>query len=148
MPCGWAARVEFTKDRAWWEKSAPWIARGTKLLAAGLQLGFAGLPLGLGDKAADAIKDEVKFMEELTKHLELKVPEKNEAAEADEVVRGDIGKDLRGGDREAALTRAALARLLKETAPNNYRARRWGSLRRVRMSDNSYRWLCCAKRSP
>jgi hypothetical protein len=35
-------KVEFTKDRAWWEQSAPWIARGTKLLAAGLQLAFAG----------------------------------------------------------------------------------------------------------
>jgi hypothetical protein len=104
--------------------------------------------LGLGDRAADAIKDEVKFMEGLTKHLELKAPEKSGEAEADEVVRGDVGKDLRRADAEAALRRAALAWLLEETAPNNYRARRWGSLRRVRISDNSYRWLCgdCAKR--
>jgi hypothetical protein len=141
-------KVEFTKDRPWWEKTAPWIARGTKLLAAGLQLGFAGMPLALGPKVAEAVKDEVKLMQELTKHLELQVPEPNALAEADEAIRGDAGKDLRGGDRASRLTRAALTRLLEETAPDNYRARRWGSLRRVRMSDNTYRWLCeaCAKR--
>ncbi len=31
---------------------------------------------------------------------------------------------------------------VSSAAPDNYRAKRWGSLRRVRMSDNSYRWLC------
>ncbi len=142
-------KVEFTKDRAWWEGTAPWIARGTKLLTVGLQLAFAGLPLGLGVEAAKAIKNEVKFMQELTKHLELKAPEKSDAAEAFEAVQNDVRRDLRGGDREAALTRTALARFLEETAPDNYHARRWGSLRRVRMSDNSYRWLCedCTKRT-
>jgi hypothetical protein len=141
--------VEFTKNRVWWEKTAPWVARGTRLLAAGLQLGFAGMPLTLGAGVADAIKNEVKLMEELTKHLELKAPEKNELAIAEKIVPGSVGKDLRGHDREAALTRAALAKLLEEVAPENYRARRWGSLRRVRMSDNSHRWLCeaCARRS-
>jgi hypothetical protein len=142
-------KVEFTKDRPWWEKSAPWIARGTKLLAAGLQLGFAGMPLILGAAAADAVKNEVKLMEELTKHLGLKMPERGNATAVDEMLGKDAGKDLRGGDLESALTRAALERFLEETAPDNYRARRWGSLRRMRMSDNSYRWLCeqCAKRS-
>jgi len=107
------------------------------------------LPAAVPAAAAESIKYEVKFMNELTKHLELTPPEKNEEAEADELIRGDTIKDLRSGDREAALTRAALARFLEETATNNYRARRWGSLRRVRMPDNTYRWLCgeCAKRS-
>ena len=143
------AKVEFTRDKAWWAKTAPWIARGTKVLAAGLQLGFAGMPLTMDAGAVDAIKDQVKFMEELSKHLELEMPDENEATEAREVLGGNMGKDLRGDDREAALTRTALERLLEETAPANYRARRWGSLRRVHMSDNSYRWLCetCAKRN-
>jgi hypothetical protein len=61
---------------------------------------------------------------------------------SEQVTGGDVGKDLRGNEREVAVTRAALARFLEETAPNNYRARQWGSLRRTRMSDNSYRWLC------
>jgi len=62
---------------------------------------------------------------------------------------GNALKDLRGSDRDAAFTRAALARFLEETAPDNYRARRWGSLWRVRTPDNTNRWLCedCAKRS-
>jgi Leucine-rich repeat (LRR) protein len=141
--------VEFTKDRDWWEKTAPWIARGTKLLSAGLQLAFAGMPLALGNEVFDVIKDDVKFMDELTKHMELKEGDKEDLSGAEKVVQGDVGKDLRGGDRESRLTRAALARLLEETAPINYRARQWGSLRRVKMSDDSYRWLCedCAKRS-
>lgn len=134
-------QVEFTKDREWWEKTAPWIARGTKLLAAGLQLAFAGMPLALGPQVFEAIKDDVKFMGELTKHMELKA-DSEEAAGVAEVLQGDFGKDLRGSERESRLMRAALARFLEETAPTNYRAGQWGSLRRVRMSDNSYRWMC------
>jgi Leucine-rich repeat (LRR) protein len=134
-------QVEFTKDREWWETTAPWIARGTKLLAAGLQLAFAGMPLALGPRVFDAIKDEVEFMNELTQHMELEA-DTAKIAGAAELLQGDVGKDLRGTERESRLMRAALARFLQETAPTNYRAQQWGSLRRVRMSDNSYRWMC------
>ena len=141
--------VPFKKNQKWWEKTAPWMARGTKLLAAGLQLGFAGMPLALGSKVFDVVKNDVELMKELAKHVELNQGDKKELAGADEVVQGDVGKDLRGSDGELKLTRAALSQLLEEIAPTNYRARQWGSLCRVRMSDNSYRWLCeaCAKRS-
>ncbi len=140
-------KVEFTKNQAWWEKTAPWIARGVKVLAAGLQLAFAGMPMALGTPVADVVKNEVKFMEALTKQMELKAPEKDKSSKIDDVVN-QHAMNLQAPDPEAALIRAALQRLLEETAPDNYRARRWGSLRRVRMSDNTYRWLCdeCAKR--
>jgi hypothetical protein len=134
-------RVEFTKDREWWERTAPWIARGTKLLAVGLQLAFAGMPLALGHQVFDAIKDDVDFMRELTKHMELKADNEGIDDGAD-VLERDFDKDLRGTEKESRLMRAALARFLEETAPDDYRARQWGSLRRVRMSDNSYRWMC------
>jgi len=137
--------VEFTKDRTWWRKTAPWIARGTKLLATGLQLAFAGMPLALGAEVVKSVEDEVKFMEELTKHMELQAPsEEDDRNLFDEVT---FTKDLRVPDKETAIARASLARFLEETAPNNYRAKIWGSLRRIRMPDNSYRWLCeeCAK---
>jgi internalin A len=134
-------RVEFTKDREWWEKTAPWVARGTKLLSAGLQLAFAGMPLALGAQVFEAVKDDVKFMNELSKHLELQ-PVIHEAAGAREVFQRDFEADLRAIDKESKLMRAALTRFLEETAPTNYRARQWGSLSRVRMSDNSYRWIC------
>ena len=35
-----------------------------------------------------------------------------------------------------------LAELFSEIAPKNYKARKWGPLRRVRMLDNTYLWLC------
>jgi Leucine-rich repeat (LRR) protein/GTPase SAR1 family protein len=138
--------VEFTRDRAWWQKSAPWIARGTKLLATGLQLAFAGMPMALGADAVKAVEDRVKLMEELTKHLELETAKATPKA-FDEGDENDFVRNLHGKDQETALTRTALTRLMEESAPDNYRARRWGSLRRVRMSDNSYRWLCgvCAE---
>ncbi len=141
--------VPFTKDRAWWGKSAPWVARSVKLLAVGLQLGFVGMPLVSGSEVAKEIEDQVKFMEELTKHLELEAPKETKDSGSEQITGGEVGKDLRGSDRESKVTRAALARFLEETAPNKYRARQWGSLRRVRMSDNSYRWLCgdCAPKA-
>lgn len=135
-------QVDFTKDEEWWAKTAPWIARGTKLLSVGLQLAFAGMPLALGRDVFDAIKDDMNLMKELSKHLELEREAEENRAEADDVVQGPSGKDMRRDDRESRLMRTALARLLEELAPLNYHARQWGSLRRVRMSDNSYRWLC------
>jgi hypothetical protein len=139
-PCN-DGQVEFTKDREWWEATAPWIARGTKLLAAGLQLAFAGMPLALGKEVFDAIKDHVKFMGELTKHMELKV-ETEEVVGANDVLHGQASRDSLSPETESRLMRVSLARFLEETAPTNYRARQWGSLRRVRMSDNTYRWVC------
>lgn len=141
--------VEFTKDRDWWIATAPWIARAARVLAAGLQLAFAGMPLALGADTVKVIEDEVRFMEALTEHLELEAPAELKDTGVDDVLCGAVGKDLRANDKEAAITRAALARFLEDTAPNEYRARRWGSLRRVRMRDNSYRWLCgeCATQS-
>jgi hypothetical protein len=135
-------QVQFTKDLEWWQRTAPWIARGSKLLTAGLQLAFAGMPLALQHDVFETIKDHVRFMGELTKHMELEA-NTQEAGEAENVLKGELGgKDLRGLERESRLMRVALAQFLEETAPTNYRAHQWGSLRRVRTSDNSYRWLC------
>ncbi len=141
--------VEFTKDRAWWQKTAPWIARSTKLLTAGISLAFAGMPLVLGSDVFNVIKDDVNLMKELAKHMELKDKDRKPATKGEEAVESRVGKGIAGGDEESRLTRAALAGLLEQLAPTNYRARQWGSLRRVQMPDDSYRWLCeeCAKRA-
>jgi predicted RNA-binding protein Jag len=96
------------------------VARGTKLLAAGLQLAFAGMPLALGAEAAKAVEDQVKFVEELTKHLELEMPPEQHEDGSRQVLEGGIGKDLRVLG-ETGLTRIALAMLLEKIAPNNYR---------------------------
>ena len=141
-------QVEFTKDRVWWKQTAPWLARGTKLLSAGITLAFAGMPLALGPEVFDVIKDDVAFMDELAKQMELEKGDTRDQAEEDDVAETGVGKGIGEGDKESRLTRWALAAFMKEMAPANYHARRWGSLRRVRMSDDSYRWLCedCAKR--
>lgn len=98
---------------------------------------------GLGNISVfETVKDHVKFTGELTKHMELEASAK-EVGEAENVLKEELGdKDLRGLERESRLMRVALAQFLEETAPTNYRAHQWGSLRRVRTSDNSYRWLC------
>ena len=98
----------------------------------------------------NAIKEDVAFMNALAKHIELKVDDAHESAEG---ITGrfddDSVTDLRRDHKDARVMRAALSRFLEEVAPDNYRARQWGSLRRVKMSDNSYRWLCedCATRA-
>ncbi len=144
-PCEDGA-VEFAKEREWWTKTAPWIARGTKVLSVGLQLAFAGMPVAMGASTFAAIREDVALMNELAKDLDLKAGGADGGADS---VAGltsrlddDSLTDLRSDHKEARLMRAALSRFLEEVAPDNYRARQWGSLRRVRMSDNSYRWLC------
>lgn len=136
--------MEFIKDREWWAKAAPWIARGTKVLSVGLQLAFAGMPLALGDDVFKEIKNDVKFMSELAKNIPLEANSSDKEASAgfSEILKEAFVKDLRRDGQEERLMKAALARFLEAVAPDNFKARQWGSLRRMRMSDNSYRWLC------
>jgi hypothetical protein len=47
-----------------------------------------------------------------------------------------------GGFLETLTVRMQLAELFEAIAPRNYEARQWGERRRVRMADNTYRWLC------
>ncbi len=137
-----AGSVPFTKDKAWWQKTAPVLARGAKLLSVGLQLAFAGMPLTLGDAVFGAIKNDVTFMKELTKHVELETDGPDEDADLLERLgardKGDWGRD----DTQTRLMRAALVKFLETLAPTQYAAGDWGGLRRVHMPDNSYRWLC------
>ncbi|HEY4759978.1 MAG TPA: COR domain-containing protein, partial [Thermoguttaceae bacterium] len=137
-------RVEFTKYREWWEKTAPLIARGIKVLSVGLQLAFAGMPLAMGDEVFKGIKNDVEFMKELAKNIPLTAvtDDNSSASRKIEMLEGSLIKDLRNDNPETRLTRAALTGFLEEVAPEKYNARQWGSLRRVRMRDNSYRWLC------
>jgi internalin A len=141
--------VTFKKPKKWWEKTAPKLALGVKLLSAGLRIGFAGLPMGVDANLFDEMKSEVGFMKELAGHLKLEGgAESDISAEAGELVQKLKGKktlrDLRqfGGEDEKRIVRMQLAELFSEIAPRNYKSRKWGTLRRVRMSDNTFRWLC------
>lgn len=141
--------VTFKKPKKWWEKTAPKLALGVKLLSAGLRIGFAGLPMGVDANLFDEMKNEVGFMKELAGHLKLEGgAESDISAEAGELVQKLKGKetlrDLRqfGGKDEKRIVRMQLAEIFSEIAPRNYKSRKWGTLRRVRMSDNTFRWLC------
>jgi RHS repeat-associated protein len=121
------------KDKEWWVATAPWIARGTKLLTAGLQFAFAGMPLALGDVVFSEIKNHVELMKELVRHMEELEIESNSHNKLRALARRAAGERL---------TRESLSQFLGVIAPRNYRDGNWGSLSRVRMSDDKYRWLC------
>ena len=141
--------VRFKKPREWWEKTAPKLATGMKVLSAGIKIACAGLPLGVDAKVFEAMQEETEFMKELADHLELDGgAESDISEEAGEFTEAEGRKgrlrDFRdlGGEDEKRIARMQLARLLEEIAPKEYKARQWGELRRVRMPDNTYRWLC------
>jgi len=137
------------KPRQWWQKTAPKLAVGIKVLSAGIKIGCAGLPLAVDPKLFEAMKNEVEFMKELADHLELESgAESDISVDAAETVEkmermGRI-RDFRqsSGDDEKRIVRMQLAELFEQIAPKNYKARQWGELRRVKMPDNTYRWLC------
>ena len=86
-------------------------------------------------------------MKELAGHLEVKGgAESDVSVEGGEFAReageGVIDYRQKRGEDRNRLARMQLAQLLEEIAPKNYKARQWGSLRRVRVQGNTYRWLC------
>ncbi|GEM_PF-3409717 len=141
--------VSFKMPRDWWEKTAPKLALGIKVLSAGMQMALAGMPLAVGDSIYEAVRNEVEFMKELVKHLKLKggaasdVTAETDALWSEREMLGGI-LDLRDLDREGEkrIARFRLTELLKSIAPANYGSGEWGALKRVRMPDNTFRWLC------
>lgn len=137
--------IKFKKPRAWWAM----FAFGVQVLSAGVKIACAGLPLAVDPNLFAVMKNEVAFMKELAGHLKLEGGAESDISdEPGELVerlkaKGDL-RDLRqaGGEDDKRIVRMQLAELFKEIAPKNYRARQWGELRRVKMPDNTYRWLC------
>ena len=140
------AGVIFKKTRKWWATTAPALSLAFKTLSIGASLAVAGAPLavaagGVGMKlAAEAyrdIKPGADFIKEIIKHTA------DLAGDGAEKAR-DRGGDMfeEGSKQNYHERRAQLQQLLKEIAPKNYEAREWGSMRRVKMPDNTYRWMC------
>ena len=139
----------FSMPRAWWEKAAPKLALGVRLLSAGVQIACAGLPMAVNAALYAQMKNEADFMKELAKHLALEGGAVSDISEEGaEYVRGRGAKpgvlDLRqtAGDDPNRIARMQLAELLEAIAPDNYKAKQWGPLRRVPVGDNTYRWMC------
>jgi len=141
--------VPFKMTKEWWVKTAPKLSLAVKVLSAGVQMACAGLPLLVKPEIFEAVEKHVEFMKELAGHLELEGGAEMEiSAEGGRTVKDIEGRgkirDLRqwSGEDEKRIVRMQLAELFSEIAPKNYKARQWGELRRVRMPDNTYRWLC------
>jgi len=105
--------------------------------------------MGVDANLFDEMKNDIGFMKELAGHLELEGGAESdiseEAGRTVEKMKGkDRLRDLRqlSGEDEKRIARMQLAELFSEIAPKNYKGRQWGPLRRVRMPDNTYRWLC------
>ena len=141
--------IPLQKPRQWWQKTAPKLAVGIKVLSAGIKIACAGLPLALDPELFEAMNNEVEFMKELADHMKLEGGAGSdisiEAAETvDKLEQKGRVRDFRqsSGDDEKRIVRMQLGELFEQIAPKNYKARQWGELRRVRMPDNTYRWLC------
>jgi hypothetical protein len=110
---------------------------------------LADLSLAVKPEVFETVENHVEFMKELAGHLELEGGTQSDiSAEVGDMARGLKGKgkvrDLRqlSSDDQKRIVPMQLAELLVEIAPENYKAQQWGPLRRVRMPDNTYRWLC------
>ncbi len=141
--------VPFKKPKEWWVKTAPRLSLAVKVLSAGVQIACAGLPLLVKPEIFEAVEKHVEFMKELAGHLELEGgTESDISSDSGELVKemkkGGKIRELRqfGGEDEKRIARMQLGELFSEIAPRNYKARKWGTLRRVRLSDNTFRWLC------
>ncbi len=130
----------FSMPKEWWQKTAPTLAVGFEILATGIKIACAGLPLAIEPELFKTMKNEVAFMKELASHLG--------SGESIELLEspGQGQHDFRQNDKDDMnrIARMQLAKLFQEIAPKNYESRQWGELRRLPMSDNTYRWLCKA----
>ncbi len=149
------ASVIFRKNQPWWSTAAPLLSLGFKMFAVGITFATAGAPLAIGAAAGTTvavgvevykdIKPAADFMKELVGHIsKLATASADKAKGAasedyDEIAEG-LKRAFYGG--EAHTARAQLQQLLRDIAPENYESKLWGDMRRVRMPDNSYRWMC------
>ncbi len=143
------AKVTFRMPKEWWKKTAPKLAAGIKVLSIGLQIAFAYFPMKVNPELYEEMKYEVGFMKELTKHLELEDGAESDISEFGEETVYELKKiskivDLRQKDfmDKNRILRQQLAELLSEIAPKKYKSRQWGTMQRVPMRDNTFRWLC------
>lgn len=150
-----SASVIFKKSRTWWASTAPLLLLGLKTLTVGVTLSAAGAPLaiaaatGATTALAAEVYNDIKPVADFMKELLNQISKLSGASEgkAKSVVAGDydkfsenLMKEFYGG--ESRIVRTQLQQLLCDIARDNFEARQWGDMRRVRMPDNTYRWMC------
>ncbi|MBF0566580.1 MAG: hypothetical protein HQK89_15240 [Nitrospirae bacterium] len=148
-------KLQFRLTREWWEKTAPVAGVLFDVLRAGLIAASAGTLLfapalwATMKDAATAMKEFANLANEWKKVALESAGKSSHAPDGPgrnnlEPVRLEHSR----GDDAFRQARLQLAELLKEIAPSEYAARQWGEkdaddrLERLRMKDNTYRWLC------
>ncbi|MBU1626186.1 hypothetical protein KKB18_02360, partial [bacterium] len=145
-------RVDYSKSfkapKEWWIKAAPILSVMVKVLTFSASVTLAGMPIILD---VSGIKNEIELMKALVSNM----PKLEGGAKSDvsvesmkylrhEMIHGDPGRrDVDDPYREARL---ALSEILEKVAPMEFKARRYGELTRVKMPDNTFRWLCMKHR--
>ena len=152
-------QINFQCPRKWWVKTAPILSAIVKLLIISVKIGSAGAPMLIPSPQFKKIEDEINFMKDMVDVI----PDLEGGSEGDILVEtGEFIQKLRvseetgvpvpisesvktflkaGGDIDR-VARMELAALLQKLKPHNYEARQWGELERVKLPDNTYRWLC------
>lgn len=141
--------LEFAIPKYWWDKNAPKVGLLFDILRVGLTVAAACSQISnpaLWLAMAPAIATIEKLFN-LANGFKIDISKSAKVLPAFAEVKKNVAYDLfafRGEDRDSELrhARLQLAELLKEIAPNEYNLQQWGELRRVRMGDNTHRWLC------
>ncbi|MBF0466937.1 MAG: leucine-rich repeat domain-containing protein [Nitrospirae bacterium] len=145
--------LDFNIPKEWWRKTLPVAGLLFDTLRGGLKaapyvVSLVDLTLWAGMQTPE-IKSALFTMDKLFKwanEANSKALENlGEMPNIDGTVN-DFTYDLRSKafreDTEFRQVRLQLADLLKGLDPESYKARKWGELERLKMKDNSFRWLC------
>lgn len=136
---------QFKMPKKWWRETAPKLSIAFKVLTSGVQIATAAFPLVVGGDIYNMVKYEVGFMKALSSQFQTDIKAESDVRDPKFVEENSAApKKVIPNSKiyQQRIARNQLAKLFKEIAPEKYESRQWGSLRRVRMPDDTYRWLC------
>lgn len=146
---------QFEAPQDWWRKAAPIISSAINVLtiAGRIGLAFVGVPSSMNTSPGyDLVNEEIHCMQEILKtipkldgDINSNVPIGTQNVinqfERTNKLSGILNEHYIIDDyhREAMM---ALTNLYKNNCLSEFEARKYGDLERVRLPDNTYRWLC------
>jgi len=153
------AHYTFKKPKEWWVKSQPLFSLGLKILGITAAFGSVALPIAMTGDAFKLVKEECSSMRSLADELSkffmeddlepnIHLSQETRESLADYIDSGlhtISGRKYNFIDLDESRTLRACAELdilMKELDPAGSRSYVFGNLRRYRLPDNTYRWLC------
>jgi hypothetical protein len=139
----------FKKRKDWWLKAAPALGIVIRMLGTVVRIASRGVLVQMAPNVQQEEKYICDFMREFACKMEqVDTSEKSRTSDMSSGFVGDVNEkgivDVRMRDLndDQRIARIRLSELLKEIAPDKYKAQQWGPLKRIMMRDNTYRWLC------